>query len=102
MLFTMLNGSVCNILSNPNATSKCVICGTTPKEINTKNVRNSSSAAEQYRFGLSTLQCWIRFLECILHIGYRLRIYRKVMGSWGNKHKEFVEANKKRIQSEAK
>jgi hypothetical protein len=29
-----------------------------------------------YRFGLSTLHAWIRFLECLLHISYRLEIKR--------------------------
>jgi hypothetical protein len=29
---------------------------------------------KHFGFGLSTLHAWIRFLECILHISYRLEI----------------------------
>jgi len=100
MLFTMLDGSVSNILSNTNSTSKCCICGAKPTEMNTENVVNRPPAEEQYRFGLSTLHCWIRFFECVLHIGYRLPI--KKWQVRGNELKEIVEKNKKRIQSEFK
>ncbi|XP_030763922.1 uncharacterized protein LOC115888358 isoform X1 [Sitophilus oryzae] len=66
------------------------------------NLENISrpSQIENYRFGLSTLHCWIRFFECLLHIGYRLPIK-----SWqvkGAENKEIVENNKKKIQAEFK
>lgn len=100
LLFTMMDGSVSNILSNTNATSKCIICGASPKEMNTENVLNKVPNAENYRFGLSTLHCYIRFFECLLHIAYRLPIK-----SWqvkGNEHKEIVEKNKKKIKQTSK
>ncbi|CAH1954928.1 unnamed protein product [Acanthoscelides obtectus] len=98
MMLTMLDGSVGNVLSETNSTMKCIICGATPKDMNTLAGINRPPNVDNYRFGLSTLHCWIRFFECLLHIGYRLPIK-----SWqvrGPKNKAVVEANKKRIQAE--
>lgn len=72
MLFTMIDGSVCNILSKTNAAAKCYICGATPKQMNREAIYEKPSNVENYRFGLSTLHCWIRCFECLLHISYRL------------------------------
>ncbi|CAH1998142.1 unnamed protein product [Acanthoscelides obtectus] len=98
MMLTMLDGSVGNVLSETNSTMKCIICGATPKDMNTLAGINRPPNVDNYRFGLSTLHCWIRFFECLLHIGYRLPIK-----SWqvrGPENKAIVEANKKRIQAE--
>lgn len=99
MLFTMMDGSVSNILSDTNATSKCIICQATPKQMNLENV-DRPSKVENYRFGISTLHCWIRFFECLLHIGYRLPI--KTWQVKGTENKKIIEENKKRIQAEFK
>ncbi|CAH1993504.1 unnamed protein product [Acanthoscelides obtectus] len=98
MMLTMLDGSVGYVLSETNSTMKCIICGATPKDMNTLAGINRPPNVDNYRFGLSTLHCWIRFFECLLHIGYRLPIK-----SWqvrGPENKAIVEANKKRIQAE--
>ncbi|KAK2578318.1 hypothetical protein KPH14_010923 [Odynerus spinipes] len=58
--FTMIDGSICNILSNTNASAKCYICGSTPKEMNFKGSAKKLSNIDHYRFGLSTLHAWIR------------------------------------------
>lgn len=100
MIFTMMDGSVSNILSDTNSTSKCIICQATPKEMNKVDVVNRPSSVEKYRFGLSTLHCWIRFFECLLHIGYRLPV--KVWQVRGKEFKDIVDNNKKRIQAEFK
>lgn len=100
MLFTMFDGSVSNVLSGTNSAAKCIICGATPKEMNSVAVLNKLPKIENYRFGLSSLHCWIRFFECLLHISYRLEIK-----SWqvkGEENKKIFEINKKRIQSEFK
>ncbi|CAH1962447.1 unnamed protein product, partial [Acanthoscelides obtectus] len=98
LMLTMLDSSVGNVLSETNSTMKCIICGATPKDMNTLAGINRPPNVDNYRFGLSTLHCWIRFFECLLHIGYRLPIK-----SWqvrGPENKAIVEANKKRIQAE--
>ncbi|CAH1114773.1 unnamed protein product [Psylliodes chrysocephalus] len=100
LIFTMMDGSVANTLSNINATSKCIICGATPSQMNVGNVVNRPPNISNYRFGLSSLHCWIRFFECFLHISYKLPI--KCWQARGDENKRIVEKNKKRIQAEFK
>lgn len=96
MIFTMLDGSVHNILSGTNATSNCVICKATPKQMNTENFERRPVNPEMLRFGLSTLHAWIRFFECLLHIAYRLPF--KTWQVRGSENKAIFEQNKKKIQ----
>lgn len=98
--FTMLDGKVANILSETKSSSKCYICKATPKEMNTTKVYERIPDTDQYRFGLSTLHCWIRFFECLLHISYRLPF--KKWQVKGDDLKEIFENNKKRIQKNFK
>lgn len=76
MLFTMLDGSSINTLSHTNAAQRCFICGASPKEMNTNAVLEKKIIKENMRFGLSSLHSWIRCLECLLHISYRLPLKR--------------------------
>lgn len=70
---TMIDGKVCNILTNQKSTTSCNICGVTPKYINNlQHIKELKINEEYYKFGLSTLHCWIRFMECLLHISYNL------------------------------
>lgn len=49
------------------------ICGVGPKNTNDlKYVESLSCNVDNYKFGLSTLHCWIRFMEYVLHISYNL------------------------------
>ncbi|KAK4879047.1 hypothetical protein RN001_007193 [Aquatica leii] len=87
-LFTMMDGSVSNVLSDINNAAKCMICGATLKDMNTRKVLTGVSHAENYRFGLSTLHS-----------------YRLPIKSWqlkGNKNKEVINMNKTRIQADFK
>lgn len=96
MLFTMLDGSVANVLTGTNASSKCFLCGASPKEMNLISVINRPVSTQNYRFGLSTLHSWIRFFECLLHISYRLQF--KTWQVRGEENKKIFEENKKQIQ----
>lgn len=100
MLFTMFDGSVANILSQTNSTAKCIVCGATPKEMNLDTVLNKPPQVENYRFGISTLHCWIRFFECLLHIAYRLPL--KTWQVKGEENKKKFENTKKYIQESFK
>lgn len=71
---TMVDGKVCNALANNPSSQKCYICGATPKMINEKLKSNRASNSDMYTFGISSLHAWIRTLECLLHISYRLHI----------------------------
>jgi len=55
------------------SSQSCYICGGTPKNFNDiDNIKKRHVNPQHFKFGLSTLQAWIRFFECIIHISYRL------------------------------
>lgn len=73
LFFTMVDGKVCKTLTNTPSTSTCVVCLAKPKEMNDlSRVRVREEREETYKFGLSSLHAWIRFMELVLHISYNL------------------------------
>ncbi|CAH0382639.1 unnamed protein product [Bemisia tabaci] len=72
--FTMIDGKVCDIVSGTNSCSVCVICKAKPTAMNSLDVEKFIPNKENYKYGLSTLHCWIRFLECCLKIAFRLQV----------------------------
>lgn len=73
LFFTMVDGKVCKTLTNTPSTSTCVVCLAKPKEMNDLDrVRVREEREETYKFGLSSLHAWIRFMELVLHISYNL------------------------------
>lgn len=71
---TMVDGKTINYLAENPSQANCNICRATPKEMNDFDaIRRKECNDEVYAFGISPLHCWIRFLECILHISYRLK-----------------------------
>ncbi|XP_076674657.1 LOW QUALITY PROTEIN: uncharacterized protein LOC143372392 [Andrena cerasifolii] len=68
---TMVDGKVCSAMTD-TSTQKCYLCNATPKTMNKLGEHNSEICEQYLQFGLSNLHCYIRFLECILHISYRL------------------------------
>ncbi|KAL0879262.1 hypothetical protein ABMA27_003042 [Loxostege sticticalis] len=73
LLLKMINGKVCNALTETSISLKCYICGATPKQMNDFS-REYTVNRDNLGFGLSTLHAWIRCFECMLHISYRLEI----------------------------
>lgn len=99
-IFTMVDGKICNSLTDTKSTLKCYICGATSKEFNNLDLVIQKEIQSDYlSFGISVLHSWIRTFECVLHLAYKLPI-----ASWRvNKDNKFtVEENKTRIQSEFK
>lgn len=73
---TMIDGKIFSVVAE-SASQTCGICGATPKIMNNlKAVKDRPVKTNMYQYGLSTLHCWIRCFECILHIAYRLPIER--------------------------
>lgn len=97
LLFTMVDGSICNTLSETNSTQKCFICGASPSEMNFKRVAEKPPRPENYRFGLSTLHLRIRSFECLLHISYNLP-FRKWQARGSDK--SIRDARKHQIQKD--
>lgn len=75
MMFTMVDGKVCNAVTSTGS-QRCYLCGLTSKDFNKLDMvlRADIQNHENLNLGLSTLHAWIRFLECILHVSYRLTI----------------------------
>lgn len=95
LILTMIDGKVCNALTSTSS-QVCYICGISPKNINKLDMFNFEPLdSTRLQYGLSTLHAWIRSLECILHIAYRLDIK-----SWqvkGEEAKEKLNQRKKQI-----
>lgn len=98
LLLTMVDGKVCNSLTETSSQA-CYICGATPKTMNLLQAPITVEP-EYYRFGLSPLHANIRFLECSLHISYRLTVKKWQIRDQADK--EEVAQRKKTIQEEFK
>lgn len=72
-LLTMIDGKVCNALAYNACSQKCFICGATSKQMNNLTL-NLPINEETTSWGLSPLHAYIRFMECVLHISYRLEV----------------------------
>lgn len=73
LLLTMVDGKICNALTETSSSQKCYICGATPAVMNDEK-RTFLANRNNLGFGLSTLHAWIRSFECLLHISYRIDI----------------------------
>lgn len=73
LLFTMIDGKVCNAVTGTASSQKCYLCGATPKFMNDES-REFTPNSDNFSYGLSTLHAWIRCFECLLHISYRLDV----------------------------
>lgn len=96
---TMIDGKVCQALTNTSSSNNCVICGAKPTQMNDiEAVAKRKSDISAYQYGLQTLHAWIRLMECVLHISYRLTFQR-----WACKeeqHKQHLASAKSRIQNQ--
>lgn len=73
IFLTMIDGKVCQVLTGTLSASVCVICGAKSFEMNNlSKLKNKQEIVQNFKYELSTLHAWIRFMECILHISYRL------------------------------
>ena len=101
--FTMFDGKVHTVFSDKTSSSLvCSMCGLTPKNMN--NIEYAIHLSEtctvsNLQYGLSTLHAWIRCMECMLHISYKIDIQ-----SWQarGEQKDIVQAQKRRVQGEIK
>ena len=96
LLFTMIDGKICNALTGTTSTQKCYICGASSKMFNNVDQMLTRKITENnLEFGLSVLHGWIRFFESLLYLAYKLPIKKwQARGS----DKAIVSENKKRIQ----
>jgi hypothetical protein len=99
---TMIDGKVHTVISNATSSSQsCSICGASPTEMNKMDIIESKvvqADIQNLKFGISTLHAWIRFLELVLHIAYRLPF--KNWQARGDDAKSAVSNEKSRIQKD--
>lgn len=72
---SMLDGKVLAHITNTKSFQSCTCCGATPSQMNNlQNIGNGKFKADpsSLEYGISPLHCWIRFLDLVLHISYRL------------------------------
>ncbi|XP_052835600.1 uncharacterized protein LOC128252141 [Drosophila gunungcola] len=101
LMLLMIDGRVCNALTETTSTRTCYICGSNSKQFNNiVKVLKRPVSTNNLRFGLSTLHLWIRFFECLLQVAYKLPIQKWQVKS--AEDKDIVNNNKKRIQKEFK
>lgn len=95
LLMTMIDGKATSILCDTSS-QRCDICKATPTEMNNLPlIASKPTDPDLCKYGLSSLHIWIRMMECILHIAYRLTIK-----TWTVKgdNKCIMESRKKNIQ----
>lgn len=95
--FTMLDGKVVNAVTDTKSAMRCHLCKLTSKNFNNLNlVREKEVDVSKLDLGLSTLHAWIRCFECMLHIGYKLKL-----GKWQARgdEKQVIAERKKTIQA---
>jgi hypothetical protein len=102
LFMTLIDGKVFNIITGTKSMQSCSICQATPKQFN--DLANIKCETEIFlpnpkslQYGISPLHCWIRFLECCLHISYRLNV--KVWQMRGQDLKDEYARRKKEIQT---
>lgn len=72
---TMIDGKTCsNALTFQNSTRSCNICKVGPSKVNDLKYieENCHPNKDYYHFGVSSLHCWIKFFEYVLHVSYNL------------------------------
>lgn len=98
LLCTMIDGKTRQALTETESSQRCCVCGALPSEVNDLAiVRRKRINLSAYQYGLSTLHGWIRFLEWVLHLAYKLRVkkhYKKLT----DHENQLIAEDKKRIQ----
>lgn len=96
LCFTMVDGKVCNSVTNTTSAMRCFICQETSKNFNNiDKLLKAPLKEENLLFGIFSLHAWIRFFECVLHLSYKLTIKK-----WQNRTQDnlAVDSRKKMIQ----
>ncbi|CAG4934584.1 unnamed protein product [Colias eurytheme] len=95
LMMTMIDGKITSYISETSA-AVCDICKAKSSEMNNlNNLHRRVKHEDMYKYGLSSLHSWIRCMECLLHIAYRLD-FKKWSARGEDKNK--LAQRKKQIQ----
>lgn len=93
LALTMVDGKVCNALSENVSTQRCYLCKATSKDFNNLDkIVELDVNEENLEFGISSLHAWIRCFECCIHLSYKLDL--KKWQARGAHDKEIVNKRK--------
>lgn len=99
LVCSMIDGKVCHVVTETKSSQTCPVCNASPKQMNKLElVSRRPNCTDHYKYGLSTLHAWIRFLQCVLNISYNLRFEK-----WSTRnpaHKKLRKDRKHAIQME--
>lgn len=95
----MIDGKVCNVLSENSSTQRCFICKATSAEMNL-NTKQRQPDRNMYEFGISSLHAYIRTMECLLNISYRMEF--RAWQARGPQMQEMKKKRKEEIQKKFK
>lgn len=97
MVMTMVDGKVLNAITETFSAQRCYLCRRSISEFNNlKAIKNVPIHVDYLMFGITSLHCWIRTYECLIHIAYRLSFMRWSKSGY---EKEY-NIQKDRIQKE--
>lgn len=98
LFFTMIDGKVCNSVTDTKSSMRCYICNHTSSKFNDIELMKTVALnTTRLDLGLSTLHAWIRFFECFLHIGYKIGVHK-----WQTRkeeEKKVIAERKRKIQA---
>lgn len=98
---TLLDCKICNAITDNKSTQRCYVCDLTSKVFNNiEKCLQVNVKKETFEFGLSILHAWIRLMECLLHLSYKIGI--KKYQAREQKEKDIVAKRKEQIQTEVK
>ena len=94
---TMVDTKVCNSLTDTTSAMRCYLCNNTSKDFNNiEEMLKAKVTTDNLRFGLSTLHCWIRCFEFLLHLSHKLE--NEKWQARSTNQKESVKTRKENIQ----
>lgn len=97
LLCSMIDGKICNVVTANKSSQTCFVCDATPNQMNNLDlISKRQNCTDHYKYGLSTLHAWIRFLDCVLHISYNLSF--KKWSVRNPAHKILRKERKEKIQ----
>ena len=75
--YDIKDGKVLNVLTETKSSQSCPICGANPKQfllIKDLKLSGSQPNINAFKYGISPLHAWIRCIEFVLNLSYRLPI----------------------------
>lgn len=101
MHLTMLDVKAINAITDNSSTQTCYLSKSKPTEMNNlSNPKHGNTNPGYLEYGLTTMHAWIKFLECVLNITYKLELKKPTIRNISSIDLKTLELRKKMIQTE--